>query len=78
MLPETVPSQLAPAPVSLRDTIAEANHRIANNFTLVASMVRMHARALDDNAEPRSNEEVRALLEDIGIRTSSRSRGCMA
>jgi two-component sensor histidine kinase len=68
MLPETLPSQLSPPPVSSSDAIAEANHRIANNLTLVASMVRMHARTLGDRGEPLTNEDVRALLEEIGTR----------
>lgn len=68
MQPETSPRQLSPAAVSLPDSIAEANHRIANNLTLIASMVRMHARTLSDRAEPLTNESARALLEEIGTR----------
>ena len=61
-------STLVPAALSSRDAIAEANHRIANNLTLVASMVRMHARSLGDGAEALPNDKVRALLEEIGTR----------
>ena len=68
MLPESSVSPLSPAAVPLPDAIAEANHRIANNLTLVASMVRMHARTLNDRAEPLTKEGVRALLEEIGTR----------
>jgi len=68
MLPESSASPLSPAAVPLPDAIAEANHRIANNLTLVASMVRMHARTLNDRAGPLTKEGVRALLEEIGTR----------
>lgn len=51
-----------------RDSIAESNHRIANNLTLVSSMIRMHARSIEAGDEPMSNVEVRALLEEIGAR----------
>jgi two-component sensor histidine kinase len=68
MLPASSASPLSPAAVPLPDAIAEANHRIANNLTLVASMVRMHARTLNDRAEPLTKEGVRALLEEIGTR----------
>ena len=68
MRPESSPSVLSPAAVPLPHAIAEANHRIANNLTLVASMVRMHARTLNDRAEPLTKEGVRALLEEIGTR----------
>jgi two-component sensor histidine kinase len=79
MLPETNPIQFAPA-LSPSDTIAEANHRIANNLTLVAGMVRMHARTLGDDAQPLSSGEVRALLEEIGTRIEqvARLHGLMA
>jgi two-component sensor histidine kinase len=68
MLPASSASPLSPAAVPLPDAIAEANHRIANNLTLIASMVRMHARTLNDRAEPLTKEGVRALLEEIGTR----------
>ena len=67
-MPQLSQSTLVPTALSSRDAIAEANHRIANNLTLVASMVRMYARSLGDGAEPLSNHEARALLEEIGTR----------
>jgi two-component sensor histidine kinase len=61
-------STFAPPPTSAHDAIAESNHRIANNLTLVASMVRLHARTVlrDDSDMP--VVQVRSLLEEIGGR----------
>jgi two-component sensor histidine kinase len=55
-------------PLVPRDAIAESNHRIASNLTLVSSMVRMHARSIAASAEPMTNDKVRAVLEEIGAR----------
>ena len=80
MLPEPSATRLLPPAVSTPDAIAEANHRIANNLTLVTSMVRMHSRMLGDGAEPLNARDVRALLEDVGNRIEqvARLHGLMA
>ena len=66
--PSSRPGMRAGAAVSSRDAVAEANHRIANNLSLVAAMVRMHARNVAAAAEPLSNDQVRALLQEVGSR----------
>ncbi len=55
-------------PAASDDTIAEANHRIANSLTLLVSMVRMQAASVKKSPVPLSNAEVRLLLEGIAAR----------
>jgi len=65
------PSVQASAAVSSRDAIAEANHRIANNLSLVAGMVRLNAREVASATEPLSKEKVGSILEEIGGRIAA-------
>ena len=60
-----------PAP---SDTVAEANHRIANSLTLLVSMVRMQAASVKKNPQPLSNADVRMLLEGVAARISTISQ----
>lgn len=48
--------------------LAEADHRIANNLTMVVGLVRMHARQLSRGEGPIERDEVRGLLDDIAGR----------
>ena len=50
------------------DLVAEANHRIANNLTLLIGMVRMQSHTVHKKAEAYSNAEVRHLLNGIAAR----------
>ena len=62
---------LGPNPSSTNgpaDLVAEANHRIANNLTLLVGMVRMQSISVRNNAAAYSNAEVRLLLEGIAAR----------
>jgi|SRR5665213_1959 len=65
-----LPAFVAP-PVSAMDAVAESNHRIANNLTLIAGMVRMHARAITRESGAMPIDQVRSLLEEIGGRIES-------
>ena len=65
-----LPAFVAP-PVSATDAVAESNHRIANNLTLIAGMVRMHARAITRESGVMPIDQVRSLLEEIGGRIES-------
>jgi len=58
----------ASAALSSCDAVAEANHRIANNLSLVAGMVRLNAREVASATEPLSKQKVGAILEEIGGR----------
>ena len=65
----------ASGPISApNDAVAEANHRIANNLALVASLVRMQARDLQTNAPGVGNQGVQLLLEEIGGRIETIGR----
>ncbi len=73
---DDVPSVASPvtqpsAEVSARDAIAEANHRIANNLSMVAGMVRLYAREVANASAPLSKEKVGAILEEIGGRVEA-------
>lgn len=59
---------------TLEVMVAEANHRIANNLTLIASMVRLQAAEVAKAGRPLSAEEVRALLEEVGERIQTVGR----
>jgi two-component sensor histidine kinase len=48
--------------------VFEAHHRVANNLALISSFVRMHARDVAKRTEPPSLEDVRVLLEEVGLR----------
>ena len=51
--------------------LAEANHRIANNLSLLVGMVRMQAVSVKKRAEPYSNAEVRHLLDGVAARITA-------
>ncbi len=59
------------APIFAPDPMAEANHRIANNLSLLVSMVRLQAVAVKKKAEAFSNAEVRQLLDGIAARVNT-------
>src|SRR5215475_9361246 len=56
------------------DLLAEANHRIANSLTLVASMVRLQASDLEHSARMMDGRELRRILEAFGGRISTVAR----
>jgi two-component sensor histidine kinase len=51
-----------------KDPVAEANHRIANSLTLLASMVQLQARAAGRRTEPLSAADLRQSLEGVAAR----------
>ena len=51
--------------------VTEAHHRVANNLALVSGFVRMHARDIAKRTEPASLEDVRLLLEEVGLRVEA-------
>ncbi len=54
--------------------IAESNHRIANNLTVISGLVRLHAAEVAKASEPYSSDQVRGLLMEIGGRIETVSR----
>jgi two-component sensor histidine kinase len=59
---------------------AQANHRIANNLALLASVVRMQAAAVEDGPHPMSDDHIRTMLEALGdrVETIARLHGLLA
>lgn len=55
----------APDPGEAGPLLAEADHRIANNLTMVVGLLRMHARHLARGEGPIDRDEVRQVLDDI-------------
>jgi len=51
--------------------VFEAHHRVANNLALISGFVRMHARDIAKRTEPPSIEDVRILLEEVGLRVEA-------
>jgi two-component sensor histidine kinase len=51
--------------------VSEAHHRVANNLALIASFVRMHARDIAKRTEPVSVDDMRILLEEVGLRVEA-------
>ena len=68
------PAEAGAVPLAPGAAAAEANHRIANNLSLVAGMVRMHARNISRAAEALDNDQVCALLDEIGSRIDGIAR----
>jgi two-component sensor histidine kinase len=65
----------SPAAGSLAfDAAAEANHRIANNLSLVSGLVRMHGLAIGKEPRMMSAHEVRLILEEVGCRLEGVAR----
>jgi two-component sensor histidine kinase len=63
------------------ETLAfEARHRLVNSLTVIASVVRMHARTIANRTEPVPVEDVRLVLEEVGVRLEAvgRLHGCLA
>lgn len=56
------------------DRVAEANHRIANNLTLIAGLVRMRASSMCERDRPLTGQEVRLVLEELGGRIDNVAR----
>ncbi|HEX6866506.1 MAG TPA: histidine kinase dimerization/phosphoacceptor domain -containing protein, partial [Caulobacteraceae bacterium] len=53
----------------------EANHRIANNLSVLAGLVRLHAAQATSRADnPFSGSEVSGLLDEIGARIDTVGR----
>ena len=63
-----------PAPTPSPEALsAEADHRIANNLTMIASLVRLHGNGLPKD-RPMTAQEVRELLDEISVRIQSVGR----
>jgi len=56
---------------SASNSVAEANHRIANNLTLLVSMVRMQAQSAARRSDPVTATDLRLALEGIAARIST-------
>ncbi len=67
------PLSFGPGPTA-REALAEANHRIANQLSLIAGVVRLHAVNRSKGASAVPAEEVRLLLEEIGGRIETIGR----
>lgn len=65
---------LPPAEPAFEVLVAEANHRIANNLTLIASMVRLQAAEVGKAGRALSAAQVSSLLEEIGERIQTVGR----
>jgi two-component sensor histidine kinase len=62
LVPPQVPSS------SAFDAAAEANHRIANNLSMIASLIRMRGSSVGKDARRMRGDEVRLILEELGGR----------
>jgi two-component sensor histidine kinase len=47
------------------DVADEANHRIGNNLSVIAALVRMHWSSISENPRTMSGDEVRLFLEEV-------------
>jgi two-component sensor histidine kinase len=56
------------------DAAAQANHRIANNLALLASVMRMQASAVGNGPHPVSDDGIRTVLEALGNRVETIAR----
>lgn len=68
---------MAPRPIlafSQPDYAAAANHRVANNLSMVAGLVRMQASSIGDKAGTMEGDEVRMVLEGLGGRVDTIAR----
>ncbi len=50
------------------DAAAEANHRIANNLSMIASLIRMRGASVCKDTRRMSGDQVRLILEEFGGR----------
>jgi two-component sensor histidine kinase len=72
-----MPLQLVPPQVpssSAFDATAEANHRIANNLSMIASLIRMRGSSVGKDARRMRGDEVRLILEEFGGRLDTVAR----
>lgn len=65
------PSTTTPFSSETDALVFEAHHRVANNLALIAGFVRMHARDVARRTGPASLEDVRILLEEVGLRVEA-------
>jgi two-component sensor histidine kinase len=68
LMPPSVP------PSSAFSLAAEANHRIGNNLSLIAALVRMQGSRICKNPRMMSGDEVRLILEELGGRLDAVGR----
>jgi two-component sensor histidine kinase len=66
----TAPTFQTPEPAS-KDSLAEANHRVANSLALLGSLVRMQARAVGKLDKPPTNAELRMMFDGIAARIAT-------
>jgi two-component sensor histidine kinase len=69
---ELVPPSIAPS--SAFNLAAEANHRIGNNLSLIAALVRMQGSRICKNPRVMSADEVGLILEELGGRLDTVGR----
>ena len=56
------------------DVVAEANHRIANNLSIISGLVRIHGAAICKEPRMMSGDDVRLILEEVGSRLDAVAR----
>jgi two-component sensor histidine kinase len=69
--------EVVPAPAvepSAFDVVAEANHRIANNLSIISGWVRIHGAAICKEPRMMSGDDVRLILEEVGGRLDAVAR----
>src|SRR5690348_11485715 len=54
--------------------VAESNHRIANNLSVIAGMVRLYASQISSRQTTTSSRRVRLMLEEIAVRIDTVGR----
>ena len=54
--------------------VAEANHRIANNLSIISGLVRIHGAAICKEPRMMSGDDVRLILEEVGGRLDAVAR----
>ena len=59
---------------SVDATIAEADHRIANNLTLISGLLRLHSRQLARGQGAIERKDVKLLLDDVAGRIQTVAR----
>lgn len=70
-LPQRAPGGVGASPDIL---IAESNHRIANNLTLIAGLIRLQASGVAREGRTLNAEEARLLLDEVGGRIETVAR----
>jgi two-component sensor histidine kinase len=56
------------------DAVAEANHRIANNLSIISGLLQLRGSALCSEPRAMSGHEVRLILEEVGSRLEAVAR----